>query len=199
MAYGLDAPVLVLNKHYQPVRVTRARRALTLLYVGAAQVLDANHEVHDFENWAQTEPERDDEVIGTTAGWLRIPRLVLLSRYGRIPATTLRLSRRNVYLRDDYTCQYCAAQLPARDLNLDHVTPRAAGGRASWENLVTSCRRCNFKKGSRTPEAAGMRLLSPPRRPSWSTAAALAATPRRFAEWEAFLYWPYTNPPTHPH
>jgi 5-methylcytosine-specific restriction endonuclease McrA len=187
MAYGLEAPVLVLNRNYLPVRVTRARRALMMLYVGAAKALDAKCESYDFVRWAQLPPLDGYEVIRTTSGPLCIPRLMLLARYGRIPNTTIRLSRRNVYLRDDFTCQYCGRRMPSRDLNLDHVTPRSQGGKATWENLVTSCRRCNFSKGSATPDAAGMRLLKAPSRPSWSTAAALAAAPRHFEEWKPFI------------
>lgn len=187
MAYGLEAPVLVLNRNYQPVRVTRARRALMMLYLGAAKALDAKCEAYDFIRWTELGALEGYEVIRTSSGPLCIPRLMLLSRYGRIPSTTIRLSRRNVYLRDDFTCQYCGVRKPSRDLNLDHVTPRSQGGKATWENLVTSCRRCNFNKGSGTPEDAGMRLLRTPVRPTWSTAAALAAAPRHFVEWEPFL------------
>src|SRR5689334_8390154 len=187
MAYGLDAPVLVLNRHFHPVRITRARRALMLLYVGAGKALDAAYEPHDFLRWSQLGPLDGYEVIGTTSGAVCIPRLLLLSRYARVPATTIRLSRRNVYLRDDHTCQYCGRRMASKDLNLDHVIPRSQGGKATWENLVTSCRRCNFTKGGETPEGAGMRLLRKPSRPTWSTAAALAAAPRHFREWEPFL------------
>lgn len=187
MSYGLDAPVLVLNRHYQPVRVTRARRALMMLYAGAARALDAAYDAYDFEGWIRVSAGSADEIVGTSSGPLRIPRVVLLASYARVPRTTLRLSRRNVYLRDDYTCQYCGRQQAAKDLNLDHVMPRSRGGRATWENLVTSCKHCNFKKGSCTPEDAGMRLLSSPRRPTWRVAATLAALPRRFSEWEPFV------------
>src|SRR5689334_6349542 len=187
MSYGLDAPVLVLNRHYQPVRVSRARRALTLLFVGAGKALDNRYEAHDFERWRALGALEGYETVGTTSGPMSLPRLLLLGRYGRIPTTTIRLSRRNVYLRDDFTCQYCGERRATKDLNLDHVTPRSRGGRATWENLVTSCRRCNFAKGNATPESVGMRLLRQPVRPSWSTAAALAASPRSFAEWEPFL------------
>jgi 5-methylcytosine-specific restriction endonuclease McrA len=186
MPYGLEAPVLLLNRHYQAVRVTSARRAFTLLYVGSARALDDRYEAYDFAQWPQLELP-GYEMIGTMQGAVCVPRVLLLSRYGRVPSTALRLSRRNVYLRDDFTCQYCGEQRPTKDLNLDHVTPRSRGGRATWENLVTSCRGCNFAKGSATPEGAGMRLLRQPVRPSWSTAAALAAAPRSFSEWEPFL------------
>ncbi|MDH5675159.1 MAG: HNH endonuclease [Myxococcales bacterium] len=187
MAYGLDAPVLVLNRFYQPVRVTRARRALTLLFAGSGQALDRDYRQHDFERWLQGAPGEGDEVIGTSSGPLRIPRLLLLLHYGRVPRNTMRLSRRNVYLRDDHTCQYCGQRKTPRDLNLDHVTPRSRGGKTTWENLVTSCRRCNFNKGSHSLDEAGMRLMRVPIRPNWTTAAALAAAPRHFAEWEPFL------------
>ncbi len=186
MTEGLESPVLVLNRLYQPVRITRARRALMLLYVGSAKALEAE-EAYDFDAWSRLVPKNCSDWIGTTSGQLRIPRLLLLSRYSRVPGTTLRLSRRNVYLRDDHTCQYCGRQLESAELNLDHVMPRARGGSATWENLVTSCRRCNFEKGSCTPEAAGMRLIRRPKRPNWTVAAALATASRRYAEWEPFL------------
>ena len=187
MSYGLDAPGRVLKRHFQPVRVARARRALTLLFVGAGKAHDTRYEAHDFERWRELGAIEGYELVGTMSGPVSVPRLLLLARYGRIPATTIRLSRRNVYLRDDFTCQYCGRRMPSKELNLDHVMPRALGGKATWENLVTSCRRCNFVKGSATPEGAGMNLLKAPSRPNWSTAAALAAAPRRFAEWEPFL------------
>jgi hypothetical protein len=187
MAYALDAPVLVLNRHYQPVRVTPARRALMLLYGGAAQALDEKYQAYDFASWLSTKPRLDDETIGTSSGPLRLPRLLLLHRYGRVPMTTLRLCRRNIYLRDNHTCQYCGKRPILKDLNLDHVKPRSQGGTATWENLVTSCRRCNFRKGGHTPDGAGMRLLREPTRPNWTVAVALSAAPRHFAEWEPFL------------
>jgi hypothetical protein len=187
MAYSLDAPVLVLNRHYQPVRVTPARRAILLLYGGSAHALDEKYQTHDFASWMRAPLRQVDESIGTSSGPLRIPRLLLLHRYGRVPMTTLRLCRRNVYLRDNFTCQYCGRRPILKELNLDHVLPRSQGGTATWENLVTSCRRCNFRKGGFTPEGAGMRLLKEPLRPNWSVAVALSAAPRHFAEWEPFL------------
>lgn len=187
MFYGLDAPVLVLNRHYQPVRVTPARRALLLLFGGAARALDHKFEAHDFLTWMSMPVLHGDETIGTTSGPLRVPRVLLLHHYGRVPITTLRLCRKHVYLRDDHSCQYCGRRPALKDLNLDHVTPRSQGGKTTWENLVTSCRRCNFRKGGFTPEGAGMRLLREPTRPNWTLAVALSASPRHFAEWEPFL------------
>lgn len=160
-----------------------------MLYAGNARALDAAYDAHDFVSWRGLPlmSEADDDVIGTSSGLLRIPRVLLLVRYGRVPRATLRLSRRNVFLRDDYTCQYCGRSPAVSDLNLDHVTPRSRGGPATWENLVTSCRQCNLSKGSATPEEAGMALRKKPICPAWTASTQLATARRRFHEWEPFL------------
>ena len=184
---GLRSPVLVLNRGYQPVRITDARDGFAMLYLGRARALDAAFEPHDFGEWKARRLTPQDEAIGTVGGPIGVPRVLLLNHYNRVPRTPLRLSRRHVYMRDDYTCQYCGRRPGLKELNLDHVCPRSQGGRSTWENLVTSCRRCNLEKGGATPEEAQMRLRTRPVRPSWSLALTLAASRRRFAEWEPFL------------
>lgn len=184
---GLRSPVLVLNKGYQPVRITDAKHGFSMLFLGRARALDAAYEPHDFGAWSRRRPARDDEAIGTPRGLICVPRVLLLNDYNRVPRAPLRLSRRHVYMRDDYTCQYCHGRPGVKELNLDHVLPRSRGGRSTWENLVTSCRSCNLEKGWSTPEEAGMGLATRPVRPSWSMALSLAAQRRRFVEWEPFL------------
>ncbi|MCG8557453.1 MAG: HNH endonuclease [Proteobacteria bacterium] len=187
MSCQLGAPVLVLNRNYQPVRITTARRAFTMLFGGTAWALDAQYEPYDFDAWSARPPRGDSAVVGTSSGPLCVPRLLLLLRYSRLPVGRVRLSRRNVFLRDDHTCQYCGRRLVAASLNLDHVTPRSRGGLSSWENLVTSCRPCNLRKGCALPEEAGMRLRDKPTRPRWTAAVQVAALARGFVEWEPFL------------
>ncbi len=184
---GLQSPVLVLNRSFQPVRITTARHAFTLLYLGRARALDARYEPVDFEQWSAVAPSIGDDAIGTPRGPIRVPRVLILSGYNRVPSAPLRLSRRNVFLRDAFTCQYCSGRPPLRDLNLDHVLPRSRGGKSSWDNLVTSCRTCNVKKGHATPEECGMIPRSKPHRPNWSMALRMAAPSTRYAEWEPFL------------
>ena len=190
-----DAHVLVLNRHYQPVQVTSVRRALTMVYMGAARALDRQYRQFDFPSWAALAAEVGDETIGTPSRRIVIPRVVVLQAYDRVPVGRIRFSRHNIFARDDHTCQYCGARLPRRDLNLDHVVPRSKGGKTNWENVVTSCIECNFKKGGRTPDEAGMRLVRAPHRPRW---AELIHPPRlraRYREWLPFLnivdasYW----------
>jgi 5-methylcytosine-specific restriction endonuclease McrA len=195
---GLSAPVLVLNRSFQPVRITTARHGFTLLYLGRARALDRSYEPYDFHEWSRLSGPahhaaapslaHDGEAyIGTPRGRIRVPRVLLLSGYNRVPHAPLRLSRRNIFLRDGFTCQYCGRRPGTRELNLDHVMPRSRGGRSTWENLVTSCRECNLRKGWATPEESGMLLRSRPARPGWSTALIMAAPTRRYAEWEPFL------------
>jgi 5-methylcytosine-specific restriction endonuclease McrA len=183
----LNAPVLILNRNYQPVRVTTARQGFVLLYSGRARALDRDFEPMEFEAWIEIRPEGHDEAIGTPRGAVRLPRVLVLASYSRVPRGPLRLSRRNIFLRDNHTCQYCARRLPTRHLNLDHVIPRSRGGRSTWENLVTSCRKCNLSKGWATPEECGMPLQQRPRRPTWTVVAQLARTRTRYEQWAPFL------------
>ena len=184
----LTLPVLVLNRHFQPVQVTTAKRAMVLLYGSAAEALDENGETHDFDHW-RTLPARDgDDALPIVGGSLRIPRIVHLKRYERMPRVSIRLTRRNLMFRDAHECQYCGRRPPLRDLNIDHVMPRSRGGGDSWENLVTACRPCNLRKGWKTPEEANMRLARVPFRPKWSMVEQLLlGAGERFKEWDAFL------------
>lgn len=185
----LSARVLVLNRYLQPVQLTTVRRAFVLLYGGAARAVDEVGEAYDFAAWRAL-PVRDaDDALPIVGGALRVPRVVHLYRYDRTPRPIVRLTRRNVMLRDGHQCQYCAKRPPLRELNIDHVMPRSRGGLDTWENLVTACRVCNLRKGWRTPDEAGMRLLRVPVRPRWTTTAQILLEAREqiFCEWEPFL------------
>jgi 5-methylcytosine-specific restriction endonuclease McrA len=192
---ALEARVLVLNRSFQPVAVTRAARAFGLLCSGAARALDREFRLFDLSSWQELAAEVGDDVIRTPRMVLKVPRVVVLQAYDRLPKRQIRFSRQNVYLRDSFTCQYCGRQLPRTQLNLDHVVPRSQGGRTSWENVVCSCVRCNLDKGGRTPAQAGLRLLTQPKRPSWTTLAQPSAGKVPYAEWLPFIdpvsasYW----------
>ena len=131
----------------------------------------------------------------TARQYIRVPRVLVLSAYEYLPRVRVRFSRINIYARDQDTCQYCGRQLPRTELNLDHVVPRTQGGKTSWENVVCSCVKCNLKKGGRTPEQAGMRLLKKPVRPRWTPLVRGPAKRITYREWLPFLtlaeasYW----------
>jgi 5-methylcytosine-specific restriction endonuclease McrA len=191
----LNSAVLVLNRHFQPIHVTNAKRAFSLLYLGVARVLDREFRTFDFESWAALSAEVDDEVVHTVDRVIKVPRVIILQLYDRIPKTKVRFSRHNIYMRDGNTCQYCERSLPRTELNLDHVVPRAQGGRTTWENVVCCCIDCNLAKGARTPEQAGMLLRKAPSRPRWTPTFRAAGDKVRYREWLPFLdianasYW----------
>ena len=144
--HSLHAPVLVLNASYEPINVCAARRAIVLVLKGVAMAEEENgHYLH------------------AARLAFRVPSVIRLLEYRRIPHQTRALSRKNILLRDHSTCQYCGTQYPPSELTLDHVQPRSRGGESAWDNLVACCKRCNHRKGNRTPEESGMHLLRRPR------------------------------------
>jgi 5-methylcytosine-specific restriction endonuclease McrA len=173
---GLANDVLVLNADYEPLNICNVRRAIVLVYKGKAEVLHA-HSNHD-DVPAVPEP-----------GLLRTvrPSVVKLRSHVRRPYTEMRVSRRSVFARDNFTCQYCGTM--GKDLTLDHVRPKRHGGEMSWENLVTCCRRCNSRKADKTLEASGMQLMRPPRRPRCTSAIGLAklAGVARHGVWQHYI------------
>jgi 5-methylcytosine-specific restriction endonuclease McrA len=187
--------VLVLNRSYLPIHVTSVRRAFSMLYQGVARVVDEQYETFDFDSWRDLAIRAGDDSIGVVGGLIRVPRVILLTAFDRIPRRHVRFSRINVYARDRSTCQYCGRRFPRTDLNLDHVVPRSKGGRTTWQNVVCSCMDCNRRKGGRTPQQAGMRLIAPPRRPRWTPMVGVLAGRRGYPEWRPFLsivdasYW----------
>ena len=181
------AAVLVLNRSYLPIHVTSVRRAFSLVYQGVARVVDEQYETFDFHSWRDLAIRAGDDSIGVVGGLIRVPRVILLTAFDRVPKRHVRYSRVNVFTRDRYTCQYCGARPPRSQLNLDHVVPRALGGKTSWENVVCSCVDCNRRKGGRTPQQARLRLLRRPSRPRWTPLVNIAASQPRHAEWRPFL------------
>jgi len=191
----LNTKVLVLNRSYLPVHITSVRRAFSLLYQGLAHAVNEQYQTFDFESWSDLAASEHDDTVRTVSRVIRVPRVILLLAYDRIPKRHVRFSRFNIYARDKNTCQYCGRVFPRSELNLDHVIPRSQGGTSRWDNVVCSCHACNRKKGGRTPEQAGMRLLRKPRRPEWTPFMAETFSLRRYREWVPFLsmvdisYW----------
>ncbi|MBI5535091.1 MAG: HNH endonuclease [Deltaproteobacteria bacterium] len=188
MSDVLTTAVLVLNRHFQPVQVTSARRAFSLLFRGAAWAIDESGESLDFWSWARLPARKGDDLVPTVSLVLRVPRVLRVAHYDRVPRTIIHLSHRNVMLRDQFQCQYCGRTPAPSELNIDHVVPRSQGGEDSWENLVTACRPCNLKKGGRTPDQSGMHLIRPAARPRWSIVREIMLDGAgRYKEWEPFL------------
>lgn len=190
----LQGRSLVLNRAFLPIHVTTVRRALSLLYRGVARAVDEEYRTFDFETWSELSTAGFDSV-GMVEGLVRIPRVVLLVAFDRVPQRRVRFSRHNIFVRDANTCQYCAKRFPRSELNLDHVIPRCRGGRTNWENVVCSCIECNRRKGGTDPATAGMRLIRTPQRPAWSPFVTKQFGQSGYREWVPFLravdsaYW----------
>lgn len=191
----LSSSVLVLNRSYFPVHVTTVKRAFIMLYQGMVKAVDQNYQTFSFDSWSELATSTHHESVGLVNKMIRIPRVILLTAYDFIPKREIRFSRLNIMHRDRYQCQYCGITPPTSDLNLDHIIPRAQGGLTTWLNIVTSCQRCNRKKGGRTPEQAHMQLLRKPYRPNSLPFLEVTNRGLFYNEWKPFLnvvdfsYW----------
>ena len=140
-----NSAVLVLNQNYEPLNVCNARRAFVLVDRGKAEIL-----------------EHAEGVIRSALHSFPKPSVIRLIYMIRRPRPQMRLTRKEIFVRDRYTCQYCGKE--TRDLTIDHVLPRHRGGRQTWENLASACRGCNHRKAGRTPQEARMVMLAQPKR-----------------------------------
>lgn len=141
---GATGRVLVLNATYEPINVCSLRRAVVLLLKEKAELV-----------------ERSQRSLHAEHLTLAAPSVIRLRNYVKVPRTAHRrkITRRAVFARDGWTCQYCGSRT---NLTVDHVIPRSKGGQSVWENIVASCGPCNRRKGDRLPEQAGMKLLRKP-------------------------------------
>jgi 5-methylcytosine-specific restriction endonuclease McrA len=165
---------LLLTPWMAPHRVVSWERSVVLVVLDKGEVLEAY-----------------DEEIRSPSLAMRTPAVVRLKK-GGARKQVVRFSRVNVYTRDGFRCQYCGEKKTMRDLNYDHVIARVRGGKTVWENIVTSCYACNDRKGSRTPEEAGMTLRRKPFKPSSLPVTPVLSITR--SEMPA-LWLPYCNLP----
>ena len=199
MEAALDQPVLVLNRLWQAVNVIGARRAFGLLARGHAHVVHQQEDdfrmfsMMDWIDFSADHPTHIElEMVHTPTRTIRLPRVILLTFFDKLPSKELKLTRNNVFERDKNSCQYCAKALPREQLNLDHVIPRDYGGKTTWENIVCSCIKCNSRKANRLPHEAGMRLIRKPARPKWRPVISMVLGNQHREMWKDFLdiaYW----------
>lgn len=138
--------VLVLNASYEPINICGIQRAIVLLLKGAARA----------EEFTQN-------YLRSPSIMVQAPSVIRLVHYVKIEYQKTYISKRNIFIRDQFTCQYCGKQFDSSELTLDHILPQSRGGKDIWENIVTACRKCNIKKANKTPFEAGVKLLKPPR------------------------------------
>lgn len=140
--------VLVLNQDYSAFTVCSVPKAFLLVYLRKADLVT----------------ESDTEKLRSISETFPMPSVIRLHKYVYLPYRGVMLTRQNIFKRDHHKCQYCGT---SDDLTLDHVVPKSRGGRTSWDNLTTACKRCNSRKGDYTHEEAGMMLGQKPFKPSF--------------------------------
>jgi 5-methylcytosine-specific restriction endonuclease McrA len=188
---------LVLNKSWNPIGTVSLERAITLLFTVVqngepkARIIDpSSYQTFTWEDWSKLRPSATDEKIIGANLHFRVPEIILLSKYDKMPQRQAHFSRRNLFKRDGQTCQYCGDQPGSEELTIDHVLPRSQGGVTSWENCVLACVTCNRKKANRTPSQAKMKLMKVPKKPHLK--ALKFDTLKPVKSWCAFLgaaYW----------
>lgn len=166
--FTLNSPVLVLNANFEPLNVCSTRRALGLIISGKAEMLLNGR-----------------GSIQTVRSSYPRPSIIRLEYMIKRPRPRVRLSKREIFRRDHYTCQYCGTK--GGRLTLDHIVPRHMGGEHSWENLVTACASCNLKKGGRSLAQAHMHLMKRPLEPRPTAHYLFGSHLGQNESWEPYL------------
>ena len=165
--------VLLLNATFEPLKVINWKRAIRLLTLGKVEVLE----------------EYDREIHAVTFA-IKLPSVLRLLRFVKYRKRDIKFSRLNIYARDGFRCQYCGKKFESQNLSFDHVVPKRYGGKTEWNNIVTSCCRCNRIKGGRTLKEAGLKLLRKAVKPDWVPFIMITIGVRSVPEdWRNYLYW----------
>ena len=169
----MNSQVLVLNTSYEPVHICGVQRAIVLIVKGVAR-----------------SEQNTPLVMRSPSTTIPVPAVIRLVHYVHIPYRKKAYSKKHIYLRDNFTCQYCGKTTTPHELTLDHILPQSRGGKSVWENLITSCQSCNTKKGDLTPREAGMVVLNKPKPLSSHFYLHLVRSKARENEyWKRYLYY----------
>ena len=185
-----DRVVLVLNRNWQAIATLTVEQAVHRLVARTARALwidDEHFQDLDWSQWIALPVRDNDPVIGTVRGPIRAPRVILLRHFDKVPMVKLGFGMRGIWERDGGRCQYTGRRLAPGEGDIDHVIPRSRGGANSWENCVLSCKSVNRRKGARTPDEAGLKLLTLPRPPTAVPSTLRINNVHHIAEWQHFL------------
>ena len=164
---SLNKPVLVLNKVWMPIRVISAQRAFKLFFAGKASAVDSEtFYAYKWGEWLKQPISEDDAVVHSVQYAIKVPEVIVLSKYDKVFRKNVKLTKRNIYIRDKYFCQYSGKRIPSAEADIDHVIPKSQGGINSWENMVVCTKEINRMKGNKTPGQAGLKLIKKPIKPS---------------------------------
>jgi len=182
--------VLVLNKHWQAIGTKSPLEAISMMYTNTATGLNIDHDNMQplsWKQWIELPYSEKAGYIHTVSLKVQVPKVIILCKYSKVPMKRPKLSKKNVWKRDNYTCQYTGKKIKDGEGNIDHVVPRSKGGKSDWGNLVLACKDVNSRKGDLTPEQAGLKLIKIPTVPAASTSTDVIENKFNVAEWDLFL------------
>jgi 5-methylcytosine-specific restriction endonuclease McrA len=182
--------VLLLNRNWQAIHVKTPAEAFCMLAAGSAaglDIADGTFTALGWREWLLLPVRAGDRAAGTPRGPVRVPTVIVAANYAKIPLRRPRFGLRGLWERDGGICQYTGRKLRHDEGNIDHVVPRARGGKTAWDNCVLAHREVNSRKADRLPHEAGLRLLKPPRSPHPLPACALIRNVHGIVDWEHFL------------
>jgi len=185
------ATVLVLNRNWQAINIRTPAEAFCQMATGVATALEIDGEDHirpvTWDEWIQLPIREQDQAVQTVRGPIRMPTVIVLANFARVPKKRPKLCAKTIRERDGNRCQYTGALLKAEEGSIDHVVPRSRGGRDAWENCVWASKAINSKKGSRLPHEAGLKLLKHPKPMREVPVTALIRNALGIRDWEPFI------------
>jgi len=201
---ALESSVLVLNKFFTAVHIVNAKRAFALLFKESAEVVsidNGQYNSYNFSSWLDVSLYKEEyglsdddahEWIKTFSLEIKVPKIIRLLIYDKLPKANIKFNRKNIFARDENRCQYCGKKFPTLELSLDHVIPRSQGGESTWSNIVCACTECNKRKGGLRAHKAGMKLFRKPVKPKHYSILQLKLKSNKYHSWKQFLdnaYW----------
>lgn len=183
--------VLVLNKNWQAINVKTPADALASMYTGSATGLDIKGEDNmvplKWKEWVNLQVEESDLYVSTIKGKIKIPKIIILSNYNKIPKKRPNFTMNGVWDRDNGICQYTGKKLKRNEGNIDHIIPKSRGGKSDWNNCVLSHKDINAFKANRTPEEVGLKLIKTPKNPVSMPMSFYIKNTHQIKEWDMFL------------
>jgi 5-methylcytosine-specific restriction endonuclease McrA len=183
--------VLVLNKNWQAINISTTADALSMMYSNTATGLDIRGKDDmvplTWKQWVDLSCSEDDHFVKTIQGNVKIPKIIILCRYDKVPKKRPKITRKGIWIRDQGICQYTGKKINPNEGNIDHVIPKSRGGATDWTNCVLAHKKVNAKKADRTPEEAGLKLIRQPYVPKELPVSFYLTNKYNIQEWELFL------------
>ena len=162
--------VLCLNRQFCPLHILEWDKAISLIYQEKAKALDKDYISYSYKDWltfSQTMDSHEFYKINSINYSVALPEIIHSVSFSRLPSRQVKYSRQSVFARDGFICGYCGNKFKSKELTVDHITPRALGGKTEWNNVISCCFTCNQMKADKTPKQAGMPLIFKPHKPGW--------------------------------